>query len=176
MKTIVLSLGLLLSTWIDDPPRTDDGDLMVLSAEEVSGYHAELSRLLKEVEGTSRPDYVTGAIGADSPLPESDGRPHFLSVVHRSGFSWAEAHEKITDLYVILDGAGSLVLGGQMQERIALEGRDGESRAPRLVGGEPHSVKKGDWINIPAGIPHQWDLADDEAVTYMIVKVVHAVR
>ena len=59
-----------------------------------------------------------------------------------------------------------------MVEAIQAEGRPGEWRAPRIENPRRIKVSKGDLINIPVKTPHQWDLAEGESVTYVILKVV----
>ncbi len=173
MKTLVGTLvsSLLVVSLCAD----DDNDIVVLKADELSTYHGELTKRLIDTSTTTREAYVTGAIGGDSPLPESDERRHFLSVVHRSGYSWAESHEWISDFYIILDGAGTLLLGGEMVDSLAID-VPGEWRSPQLTGAKPHAVTKGDLINIPSNVPHQWDLNENEAITYIIVKVLENTR
>lgn len=149
----------------------DESEIVVLRAEDLSHHHAVLSERLTEAAKVVREEYVTGAIGADSPLPESEARHHFLSIVHRRGYSWAESHDSIADFYIILEGEGKLLLGGEMVDAIAIEDRPGEWRAPRLDGASTYSVSKGDLVNIPSHVPHQWVLTEDGAISYVIVKV-----
>ncbi|MYG04444.1 MAG: hypothetical protein F4173_19835 [Acidobacteriia bacterium] len=72
----------------------------------------------------------------------------------------------------MLEGSGTLLLGGKMVDAIQAEGRPGEWRAPRLENPRRIEARKGDLINIPVKTPHQWDLTEGESVTYVIVKVV----
>ena len=72
---------------------------------------------------------------------------------------------------MIIEGAGTLLLGGEMQEKLEVPGRPGEWRSPKVKGGKKYQLAKGDIINIPAEIPHQWLLSDDESISYVIVKV-----
>lgn len=148
----------------------DEKEIFVLKSEELSTYHRDLAKALIESSTTTREAYVTGAIGGDTPLAESEDRNHFLSVVHRSGYSWAESHEWIADFYIIVEGSGTLLLGGEMVDALKIDA-PGEWRSPKLDGAKPYDVGKGDLINIPSNVAHQWDLSQDEAVTYVIVKV-----
>ena len=150
----------------------DDDDIVLLEANALDAYHGDLANLLSGPAGEARPVYSKGAMGADSPLPEADNRNHYLNIVHRSGYSWAENHEAVADFYVILEGSGTLLLGGDMVDSIEIDGRPGEWRSPALEGAERYELAKGDMINIPSRVPHQWELSDDEAVTYVIVKVI----
>ena len=146
-------------------------DVVILRAGELSQIHEELEAGLVAAASTAREEYVTGAIGADSPLPESGDRNHFLNIVHRRGYSWAESHDTLTDFYVVVEGSGTLLLGGTMVDEIEIEDRPGERRSPSLEGATAHELGEGDLIDIPPGVAHQWDLEDDESVTYVIVKV-----
>lgn len=166
MRTLfVMLIGCLFAATLNG-----DDDILVLKAGEISAYHPDLAKLLIESSTKTREAYVTGAIGADSPLPPSAERRHYLNVVHRSGYSWAESHEAIADFYIIIEGSGTLLLGGEMVDALAID-VPGEWRSPTLKDAEPHVIAKGDLINIPSNVPHQWDLTDDESITYIIVKV-----
>ena len=171
MTKAFLGTCLFLGSALVLPLAANEDEILVIRAGELSEYHEVLTEQLLAAAGTAREVYVTGAVGADSPLPESDSRNHFLNVVHRSGYSWAESHDTLTDFYVVIEGSGTLLLGGAMADEIEVEGRPGEWRAPRLEDATAHTVGKGDLINIPPKVPHQWDLEDEEAVTYVIVKV-----
>ncbi len=53
----------------------------------------------------------------------------------------ALVHPSTTDLWVVLEGSGTLTTGGIVENG-------------RFVGGESHSIKTGDVAYIPAGLPH----------------------
>lgn len=168
-KLLIASLTTCLvaaSLWAQDTE-----EIIVLDAESLARNHRDLAERLAETTPDSREEYVLGAMGAPPPLPESDDRNHLLNIVHRSGYSWAESHDSLTDFYIVTDGAGTLLLGGTMVDAIEVDGRPGEWRSPALEQARPYELSKGDMINIPSRIPHQWELADDESVTYVIVKV-----
>ncbi len=45
-------------------------------------------------------------------LPRDEDRHHDLQIIHRSGYTQPEIHATKWDLYVILDGSGTALLGG----------------------------------------------------------------
>ena len=146
-----------------------------LTREELGDYHLELVDLLKQNPNQTGEVYrqgVSGGVGGWTPLREAAGRNHYLSILHRGGNSWAESHDQKADFYIMLEGSGTLLLGGKMVDAIQAEGRPGEWRAPRLENPRRIEARKGDLINIPVKTPHQWDLTEGESVTYVIVKVV----
>jgi acetyl esterase/lipase len=146
-----------------------------LTGKELAEYHRKLVKLLEQNPNQTGEIYrqgVSGGVGGWSPLPESQDRNHYLSILHRGGNSWAESHDQKTDFYIMLEGSGTLLLGGEMVDAIQAEGRPGEWRSPRLENPRRIEAREGDLINIPVKTPHQWDLAEGESVTYVILKVV----
>ena len=91
-------------------------------------------------------------------------------MIHRSGYSRPEIHPEITDVYVILGGSGTIIVGGERVDWV--EGQPRESQTPRIDGGQRFPVAKGDILNVPFGTWHQTVLAPWESVTYAIIKVI----
>lgn len=79
-----------------------------------------------------------------------------------------EMHEDHTQLYMILDGTGTLVVGGKAaREKVSTPGQ--HSGGP-VEGGTEYKVKPGDWILIP---PHAWHqaLPDPGGLRYGMVDI-----
>ena len=64
-----------------------------------------------------------------------------------------EVHDGSDDIYYVLDGTATLLLGGSLVD--ANEISVGEWRAKTSTGGEKIVIKKGDLIVVPRGTPHQ---------------------
>jgi len=94
---------------------------------------------------------------------------HYLLVLHRVADGPAELHAAETDFYVVQDGGGTLVTGGKIKD--GEEVSEGEVRGRRIQGGDKRSLKPGDTVNIPPGVPHQVRLEEGQTITYLIVKV-----
>ena len=90
-------------------------------------------------------------------------------MVHRAGPGEAEFHETAADFTVIVDGAGTLILGGTVKDGHSTGA--GEIRGPSIDGGKSYPVAPGDVINIPAKTPHQMTVPAGGNITYMVVKV-----
>jgi len=151
------------------PAGAADPEIVHLPATELAKYHVALAQKIKDEPRTEI--YRQGGMSASSPFPESEDRNHYFSVLHRSGYSYAESHDVKNDIYVVIAGAGTLLLGGEMQQKLEVPGRPGEWRSPKVKGGKKYPLVKGDLINVPAKVPHQWLLSDDESISYVIVKV-----
>lgn len=78
---------------------------------------------------------------------------------------------KVAEVYYILEGAGTLVTGGTIQDAKEVPSSIGVTnvRGPKLEGGTPRRVAKGDVIIIPGGTPH-WFSELDGDIVYMIVR------
>ncbi len=105
-------------------------------------------------------------------LDEREGAQHYMDVVHRERSGLAESHDVKTDLYVVLAGSGTVVVGGEMPGRREMQTRPGEWRAPKIEGGKKYPLKPGDMINIPSKTPHQLLLEDGSKITYLIIKII----
>lgn len=64
-----------------------------------------------------------------------------------------ELHDGSDDVYYVLDGTATLLLGGTLVD--AKEVSPGEWRSKTAVGGLRYTIKKGDLIFVPRGTPHQ---------------------
>jgi mannose-6-phosphate isomerase-like protein (cupin superfamily) len=85
----------------------------------------------------------------------------------------AVAHEtKITEVYEIMEGAGTLVTGGTIVDAKEQKGTAmgfANLSGPRIEGGTSRRVSKGDIIIIPGHVPHWWSHLEGD-VTYLIVR------
>ena len=90
-------------------------------------------------------------------------------IVRRPKPGRAEVHTALTDVWYVIDGAGTLVTGGTMQDGKQTE--PGELRGSGISGGIAHRIGKGDVLDIPAGVPHWVSAIDGKELVYLTVKV-----
>lgn len=64
-----------------------------------------------------------------------------------------EVHDGSDDIYYVLDGDATLMLGGSLVEPNQVS--PGEWRSKTATGGQKVAIKKGDLIVVPRGTPHQ---------------------
>ena len=83
----------------------------------------------------------------------------------------AIAHEtKTTEVYVMLEGAGTLVTGGTIVGTVKQPtGRGSGPRGEKIEGGVSRRVTVGDVIVIPGRTPHWWSSLEGD-IRYMIVR------
>lgn len=119
-----------------------------------------------------RVTYLPGETTA--PVFESGGEltagPGYLvSVAHRTAGGEVEIHDLETDTFHVLEGAATLVVGGTV---IGLRTTaPGQHRGTAIEGGDTCTLRPGDVIVIPAGIPH-WFKQVAGIVRYYVVKII----
>ena len=79
-----------------------------------------------------------------------------------------EVHDASDDIYYILAGEASLMLGGTLSEPNAIS--PGEWRSKSGSGGQRVTVKKGDLVVVPRGTPHQRTVTG-KGFSMIIIKV-----
>jgi mannose-6-phosphate isomerase-like protein (cupin superfamily) len=77
-----------------------------------------------------------------------------------------EVHDGADDIYYVLDGTATLLLGGTLVD--ANEISPGEWRAKTSTGGQSVTIKKGDLIFVPRGTPHQRTVTDKKFAMILI--------
>jgi quercetin dioxygenase-like cupin family protein len=79
-----------------------------------------------------------------------------------------EIHENEADLFYVIDGGATQVLGGSV-----IGGKQtapGQIRGSKINGGQTYKISKGDVMWVPAGVPH-WFPEIPEPLSYLLVKV-----
>ena len=87
--------------------------------------------------------------------------------VNKTGTA-AEVHDASDDVYYVLEGAATLLLGGRLDA--PTEAEPGEWRSPRIIDGKNYEIKKGDLVVVPRGTAHQRSTANKE-FTMILIKI-----
>ena len=89
----------------------------------------------------------------------------------------AIVHHRVTEVYYVLEGSGILVTGGDESNALEFPADNssvliliGPSGRRTVVNGQEQTVKPGDIVVIPAGVPHGFRHIQDQ-VTYLSVRV-----
>jgi len=166
--TVFVCLG-FVSAFAQDPfsnvtnaPRPSE--FIHWDADSFAEFKGELEVQLREGPGIlGTPFAVTNA------LPRADHRRHDVQIIHRAGYTQPEIHETKWDIYVILDGSGTVLLGGERVNWV--EGLSREEQRPGLSGAKEFRITKGDILHVPARSWHQVKVADGASITYALVNV-----
>ncbi len=90
-----------------------------------------------------------------------------VRLLHRLGDGVPEMHDNFNDLWIVISGDGTLVVGGKIADAKERGAGSGEYAGTRIDGGERHTVTAGDIIHIPAKTPHQMLVATGKEITYV---------
>jgi mannose-6-phosphate isomerase-like protein (cupin superfamily) len=96
-----------------------------------------------------------------------------IAVRRRSGAGepqYAIVHPSSTEIYYIVEGAGTLVTGGMLEMPLAPSADPDVVRSKAIKDGVTRKVAKGDVIVVPPGTPH-WFSAIDTTITYLESRV-----
>ena len=91
-----------------------------------------------------------------------------MTVTKREASGVAELHKAKNDVFVVESGECTLVTGGTMAG--AKTTAPGEVRGSAIQGGERRKIAQGDFVHIPANVPHQMLLGPGTQITYAVVK------
>ena len=122
------------------------------------------SQSLDDLQKSLQPENKT------SELIDSTGMQLRVAVQHeknRTGAA-AELHDASDDVYYVLDGSATLVLGGKLED--PKETDPGEWRSPKIIDGKTFEIKKGDLVVVPRGTPHQRSTANKD-FTMILIKI-----
>ena len=94
---------------------------------------------------------------------------HRVMLLFRSRDGEAEVHQDFADLFCVLAGTATLVTGGTVARARTVE--HGETRGDSIDGGKRQELKAGDFVHVPAGLPHQMLVAGEKSVTCLVMKI-----
>ena len=147
----------------------DQGEPIAWSIDDMRKAHSEF------VARAKRGQTGGGAPNNRDLFPPSVTRTHSYVMVHRGAPApspagpGVEIHEGVTDIYYIVGGSGTVVVGGDVEnKRIS---RPGEYGGNLKGGGKPFKLKAGDILNIPPNTAHATIPDPAEGMTYVLLKV-----
>ena len=86
-------------------------------------------------------------------------------------------NDKTTSIFLVLDGAGTLVTGGKLANPAPIASDDSDlkllgtgTRGSGIQDGESRRIAAGDVVIIPAGVPHGFS-AIEKNITYQVVRI-----
>jgi len=147
----------------------------------ITGYAVTTSAQRKPTEAT-RPVVVLSSQSLDDlkqqlqpsnkteELIDSAGMQLRVALQHEKNKTGAaaELHDASDDVYYVLVGRATLVLGGKLDAPREVE--PGEWRSPRIIDGRTVEITKGDLVIVPRGTPHQRSTANKD-FTMILIKI-----
>lgn len=93
---------------------------------------------------------------------------HIIYMTGRNQSGQAEVHQNWNDNIFIQEGEASFVVGGNATD--AKEREPGELRGSTISGGNTVTMHPGDYLFVPAGVPHQMMVKPGGWVTFLDFK------
>lgn len=106
--------------------------------------------------------------GAPVSAAISTAKTYRAMEAHRTADGVPELHQKWIDVMVMLKGDITLTYGGKIEGGTI--DANGESHDGKIVGGTTVELHPGDYLEVPAGLPHQMTKPRND-FQYFIVKV-----
>ena len=103
-------------------------------------------------------------------LIDSAGMELRVAIQHENNKTGAaaELHDASDDVYYVLEGSATLLLGGTLDAPKEVE--PGEWRSPKIVDGKVYEINKGDLVVVPRGTPHQRSTANKD-FSMILIKI-----
>ena len=131
----------------------------------------------EEIAGTLKASIANNVV--DQPIKAMDvvapsGHRASLAMLRRTrAETTALIHNRVTEIYQITEGSGTLVTGGTLDGAQATDLtrlNAGPSQTGTHKGGESRHVKPNDVIIVPAGTPHRFSALDGPFITYLVFR------
>lgn len=159
VAAFIVALAMSLSA------QTNDNTARQRSPGKASRPFVVLNRQsLDDLQRKLQPDNKTAE------LIGGEGMQLRVAVQHEKGKAdaAAELHDASDDVYYVIDGKATLILGGQLDT--PREVQPGEWRSPHIINGQTIEIAKGDLIVVPRGTPHQRS-TEGKDFTMILIKV-----
>jgi mannose-6-phosphate isomerase-like protein (cupin superfamily) len=103
-------------------------------------------------------------------LIDSAGMELRVAIQHENNKTGAaaELHDASDDVYYVLEGSATLLLGGTLDAPKEVE--PGEWRSPKIINGKAFEITKGDLVVVPRGTPHQRSTPNKD-FTMILIKI-----
>ena len=176
MKAVIVSVLFLVVLWT--------AGSSVAPAQQAAGEPVPATDVkAAAIQATLQQEIASKRPVVDTPIRTVDAGGHNVGVglVYRvsPAMGGSASHDKVTEVYYILEGAGTLVTGGKMtdperrtsaQETVTQINGPGVSGS-KIQGGVSRRIAKGDVVIIPAGTPHWWSEVEAPSLDYLVVRV-----
>jgi mannose-6-phosphate isomerase-like protein (cupin superfamily) len=137
----------------------------------------------EDIQATLKQEMSSGKAVTDTSIRVVDAGGHNVGIgaVYRLGPAKGSSasHDKVTEVYYMIEGAGTLVTGGTLvnpQRRkdaaeVVTQVNGPGTSGTKIEGGVSRRIKAGDMVIIPAGTPHWWSEIEGSSMKYVVVRI-----
>ncbi|MEO8018504.1 MAG: heme-binding protein [Pseudomonadota bacterium] len=135
----------------------------------IAGAQALATPAVTKVELRKAADVKAAFAQGETGATLVDGGAFRVAASRRDGVGQAELHAIDTDIFYVLEGHATVIVGGEIVD--GKETAPNEIRGARIKGGEEREISAGDVLTIPRGTPH-WFRSVKTPFRYYVVKSV----
>jgi glc operon protein GlcG len=135
----------------------------------IAGADALKAPAAAQVEQRAAKDVKAAFAAGETGAVLVEDRGFRVAASRRDGAGQAEVHATDTDIFYVLEGHATVVVGGELVD--GKETAPNEIRGSSIRGGETREVAAGDVLTIPRGVPH-WFRSVRTPFRYYVVKSV----
>ena len=141
-----------------------------VSAQQAPVSPAAGAAVLKNFQTSAEVGAIVARLKSQTPAqplrvaPLFQSPPYTANIEYRTAVATAAVHETEGELFYVIDGGGTFVVGGSLTEPQRTNAQNLSGKA--ISGGTSQKVGKGDFMFAPAGAPH-WFSAIDGTITLM---------
>ncbi len=147
------------ANWLKPHHQITNGEGLVIPADEMkNAFNGQADHLDMATMGAT-PVYRVNVVV----------RPYVDPAKLATAKNLSEMHEDKTQIYVILTGTGTQVLGGKPADDV--RGPTGDHGGGSIQGGTSYKIKPGDWVVIPPMTWHQTIPDSPAGITYGMVHI-----
>jgi mannose-6-phosphate isomerase-like protein (cupin superfamily) len=159
LRRAVLSVGISMALLASGRPAAAQA---VPAAARLFAPAADVTALIERARRERKPDQ------ANFVQPIVSLPPYNVNLEYRvAGLNAnASVHDRDAELFLVIEGAGTVVTGGTLKEERRTNAQNLSGSA--IDGGASRAIKKGDWVLVPEKTPH-WFTQIDGALVLMSV-------
>jgi mannose-6-phosphate isomerase-like protein (cupin superfamily) len=135
------------------------------SAQSAQVDHLTQGQLIQQAQLLEQKAAESGSASAKL----ADYPNHFTMIALRTRTGAAEIHLHYADVFFVVRGKATLVTGGTLVDPQTVS--PGETKGTSVNGGTRLALAKGDFVHIPANVPHQLLLEKSSEFVYFVIKV-----
>jgi glc operon protein GlcG len=133
----------------------------------IAGAQALATPAIGAVEKRSAAEVKAAFAQGDTGATLVEGDAFRVAASRRDGAGQAELHATDTDIFYVLEGRATVIVGGELVD--GKQTAPNEIRGSSIRGGAPRDIGPGDVLTIPRGTPH-WFRKVEAPFRYFVVK------
>lgn len=139
---------------------------LTVGAQTTEVDHLTKSQLLEKAKSIEQ---TAASSGGNASVTLAKYPEHFTMLALKEKSGGAEIHRKFADFFYVVRGEATLLTGGSIPD--AKDSGPDEVKGSTVKDGVSTVLREGDFVHIPANVPHQLILPTGGEFIYFVIKV-----